>query len=202
MRRRGLFPDLSHRQLDAVRRSAMLGAGLLVAFAAVAAGTQVGRGRLTEVVGVLGGGRPGWMLLAGLGFAAALLCSAAAWDVGLRACGGGSGYVQVAARCSIGSLVNSVAPAHLGGAVRVGLLSRTLPGDDPVWRTCGVGAAIAVARTLVLASLVFGAAEVGRIPRWPAPLLVVAIVAVTALCVQLSKRVAGHVGSVLQTFRN
>jgi uncharacterized membrane protein YbhN (UPF0104 family) len=202
MRRRGFLPDLSHRQLDAVRRSAVLGAALLVAFAAVAAGTAVGRGRLTDVLQVLGGVQPVWLLLAGAGFAVSLLSSAAAWDVGLRACGGRSGFVQVAARCSIGSLVNSVAPAHLGGAVRVGLLSRTLPGDDPVWRTCGVGVAIAVTRALVLALLVLAAAAVGRIPLWPAPLLVVGIVSVTVICVQLSKRVAGHVGSVLETFRN
>jgi uncharacterized membrane protein YbhN (UPF0104 family) len=202
MRRRGLIGELSHRQLDAVRRSAVLGGGLLVAFAVVTMGTGFGRGRLTQVLGVLGGVQPGWLLLAGCGFAVSLLCSAAAWNVGLRACGGRPGFVQVAARCSIGSLVNSVAPAHLGGAVRVGLLSRTVPGADPVWRTCGVGAAIAVARALVLALLVLAAAAVGRIPLWPAPLLVVAMIALTAVCVQLSKRVAGHVGSVLQTFRN
>ena len=202
MRRRSLLGELSHGQLDALRRSSVLGAGLLAAVAAVMVGTQFGRGRLTDVLGVLGGVQPGWLLLAGLGFAAALLCTAAAWEVGLRACGCGAGFTQVAARCAIGSLVNSVAPAHLGGAVRIVLLSRTLQGEDPVWRTCGVGAAVAVARTLALALLGLGAAAVGRVPLWPAPLLLVGIVAVTAVCVRLSTRVAGHVGSLLQTFRN
>jgi uncharacterized membrane protein YbhN (UPF0104 family) len=202
MLRRGLLGELTHGQLDALRRSSVLAAGVFVGIAIVAVGTQVGRGNLSQVLDVLRGVQPGWALLAGFGFGAALLCSAAAWGVGLRACGGGAGFTQVAARCAIGSLVNSVAPAHLGGAVRVGLLSRTLPGEDPVWRTCGVGAAVAVARAVALALLVLGAAAVGRIPLWPAPLLLVGMVGVTAVCVQLSKRVAGHVGSLLQTFRN
>jgi uncharacterized membrane protein YbhN (UPF0104 family) len=178
----------------------VLGAGLLVAVGFAALGTQ--RGRVTDVLGVLEDAQPGWLLLAGLGFGAALLFTAAGWEVGLRACGGRTGFTQVAARCAIGSLVNSVAPAHLGGAVRIALLSRTLPGDDPVWRTCGVGAAVGVARTFALGLLVLGAAAVGGIPLWPAPLLLVGIAAVTAVLVRLSTRVAGHVGSVLQTFRS
>lgn len=202
MRRSGLLGELSHRQLDAVRRSSLLGLGLLVAAAALVAGTQAGRGRLTQALDVVGRVHPAWLLLAGLGFAVALLSTAAAWEVGLRACGGRSTYTQVAARCAIGSLVNSVAPAHLGGAVRVGLLSRTLPGRDPVWRTCGVGGAVAMARTLALAVLVFGAAAAGRIPLWPAPLLAVGALVVLAVCARLSERVAGRVGSLLQTFRS
>jgi uncharacterized membrane protein YbhN (UPF0104 family) len=192
---------LSDRQLGALRRSSLFGLGLLLVVAAVAAGTEAGRGNVGEALEVLRRVQPGWLLLAGLGFAAALICSAAAWNVGLRACGGRSGFTQVAGRCAIGSLVNSVAPAHLGGAVRVGLLSRTLPGADPVWRTCGVGAAVAIARSLALALLVFGAAVIGRIPLWPAPVLVVAVAGVLAICVRVSQRVAGHVGSLLETFR-
>lgn len=202
MGRWGFLEELSHGQVGALRRSSVLGAGLLVGVAVVAVGTQVGRGNLSQVLDVLGGVQLRWAVLAAVGFGVALLCTAAAWGVGLRACGGRAGFAQVAARCAIGSLVNSVAPAHLGGAVRIGLLSRTLPGEDPVWRTCGVGAAVAVARAVALALLVLGAAAVGRIPLWPAPLLLVCMVGLTAVCVQLSKRVAGHVGSLLQTFRN
>jgi uncharacterized membrane protein YbhN (UPF0104 family) len=201
MRPWGFFGELSHRQLEAVRRSSVLGLGLLLAAAALLAGTQAGRGKLGQAFDVVGRVHPGWLLLAGAGFAVALLCSSAAWEVGLRACGGRSSYTQVAARCAIGSLVNSAAPAHLGGAVRVGLLSRTLPGRDPVWRACGVGAAVALARTFALALLVLGAAAVGRIPLWPAPLLVVGALVGLALCARLSRRVAGRVGSLLQTFR-
>ena len=64
------------------------------------------------------------------------------------------------------SALRRAAPAHLGGAVRIGLLSRTLPGDDAVLRTCGVGAAVGAARALVLAVLVFGAAAFGDVPLW------------------------------------
>jgi hypothetical protein len=58
-----------------------------------------------------------------------------------------------------------------------------------------------MARTLALAVLVLGAAAAGRIPLWPAPLLAVGALAVLAVCARLSERVAGRVGSLLQTFR-
>lgn len=146
----------------------------------------------------LGRLQPDWLLLAGLGFAAALLCSAAAWNVGLRACGGSAGPADVAARYAVGSLVNSVTPAHVGGAVRIGLLSRTLPGGDALLRTCGIGGAVAAARALGLALLVFCAAAVGRVPLWPAPLVVLLVLAAVAVCVRFSARV----GAALQFFRS
>jgi uncharacterized membrane protein YbhN (UPF0104 family) len=184
-----------------MRRFSAIGLGLLATAALAVAALTVGRGTLTQAFETLGRLQPDWLLLAGLGFGTALVCSALAWNVGLRACGGCASDIDVAARYAIGSLVNSVAPAHLGGAVRIGLLSRTLGGADPVLRTCGVGAAVAAARALALAALVLGAAVVGRVPLWPAPLVAVTVLGALALGIRLSRRAAGRLAAALEIFR-
>ena len=190
------------RYLRSVRHISALILGLLAAAAAIAAAATFGRGTLTQALGTLEGVHPGWLLLAIGGFGVALVCSAMAWGAGLRACGGEAPAVDVAARYSVGSLVNSFSPAHLGGAVRIGLLSRTLPGDDAVLRTCGVGAAVGAARALVLAVLVFAAAAFGDVPLWPAPIVVLVVLALLWAGTRWSKRVAGHVASALEAFRS
>lgn len=185
-----------------MRRSSALGLGLLGAVAVIAAAATFGRGTLTQALSTLGGLHPGWLLLAIVGFGAALVSSAIAWGAGLRACGGAATSVDLAARYAVGSLVNSVSPAHLGGAVRIGLLSRTLPGSDPVLRTCGVGAAVGAARAFVLAALLFGAAALGDVPLWPAPIVVVAVLALLWAARRWSTRVAGRVAAALEVFRS
>jgi uncharacterized membrane protein YbhN (UPF0104 family) len=185
-----------------VRRSSAIGFTLLGVTAVLVAALTVGRGTVSQAVGTLAGLHPGWLLVAGLGFAVALICSAVAWNAGLRACGGRASNTDVAARYAIGSLVNSVAPAHLGGAVRIGLLSRTLGGSDPVLRTCGVGAAVAGARALALAALVLGAGAIGRVPLWPAPVVGLLVLGALALCVRSSTRIAGRVAAALEIFRS
>ena len=182
------------------RSSAFILAFLGAAAVAVAAAT-IGRQTLADALTTLGQVQPDWLLLAGVGFGTSLVCSARAWQAGLRACGGTSTSTDIAARYAIGSLVNSVSPAHLGGAVRIGLLSRTLPGNDAVLRTCGVGAAVGAARALALAALVLGAAAVGSVPLWPAPIVVAVVVAALALGARLSTRVAGKVAAALEVFR-
>jgi uncharacterized membrane protein YbhN (UPF0104 family) len=184
-----------------VRRSSAFGLALLGAAALAVAAATVGRGTAEQALGALGSVQPGWLLLAGLGFGGSLICSAGAWHTGLRACGSESGSADVAARYAVGSLVNSFAPAHAGGAVRIGLLSRTLSGSDPLLRTCGVGAAVAAARALALAALVLGAAAFGRVPLWPAPIVVVVALAAFVLGTRLSTRAAGHVAAALEIFR-
>jgi uncharacterized membrane protein YbhN (UPF0104 family) len=196
------FDELALGQLGSLRRSYAVGAVVFV-IAGVAIGlTRLGRGTFSNAVSDLARAQPGWIVAAGSCFALGLLASAAAWRVGLRACGGDTGFSQVSARYTIGSLVNSLAPAHLGGAVRLGLLSRTLPGEDRLWRAGGVAASIGAARTLVLAALIVPAATVGRIPLWPAPLLALCVVVVLGLGTRFSARAAGRLGSLLQIFRS
>jgi uncharacterized membrane protein YbhN (UPF0104 family) len=192
------------RYLAEVRvwRSSVLGLGVLATSFAVLAATQFGRGSVGNALAVLHQVRPGWLLIAGVGFGAGLLCSAAAWGTGLHACGGSPDYVDVASRYAVGSLVNSATPAHVGGAVRLALLSRTLPGRDPVLRACGVGTAIGAARAVALGLLIFVAAAVGQVPLWPAPILIAAVAAAVAIGMRLSTRVAGRIAAVLQAFRS
>ena len=180
----------------------MLALGVLAASAAILVATHFGGGSVTNALAVLRQVRPGWLLLAGLGFGSSLLCSAAAWGAGLRACGGKADYTDVASRYAVGSLVNSATPAHVGGAVRVALLSRTLPGRDPLLRACGVGTAIGAARAVGLGLLIFAAAAVGHVPLWPAPILIAVVAVAVAVGIRLSTRVAGRFSAVLQAFRS
>jgi len=180
------------------RRGYALGLGALVVAAGAFAATRIGRGAFDGAVSSLAEARPGWLVLAGAGFAAALLSSAAAWRAGLGACGGCAGYGQVSARYAVGSLVNSVAPAHVGGAVRLGLMSQTLPGEDRLWRAGGIGGVVAAARTLALAALIVAAAVWGGIPLWPAPILIVVVLLAVGLGTRASHRVSGRLGSLLE----
>ena len=150
---------------------------------------------MSGLLTTLGSAAPAWVLAAAVCFALALLCSAAAWSVGLRACGGDAPFHQVAARYAVGSLVNALAPAQLGGAARIGLLSRTLPGGDRVLRTGGVALVLALARAAALALLVVTAAAAGRIPVWPAPVL--ALVAVAAFLA--ARRTGPYLGRRLRS---
>lgn len=62
------------------------------------------------------------LVLAGVLFAAAPASSGLLWAAAIRRSGGRIRRLDACARFGIGSLVNSVAPAHLGGAVRTTLL--------------------------------------------------------------------------------
>lgn len=196
------FDELALGQFGSVRRSYVVGVGLFLAAALAIGVTRLGRGTLSTAVADLARAQPGWLVAAASFFAVGLLASAAGWRVGLRACGGSAGFTQISARYSIGSLVNSLAPAHLGGAIRLGLLSRTLPGDDRLWRAGGIATSVAAARTLVLAALIVPAASVGRVPLWPAPLLAIGVVIVLCVGTRLSARTAGRISSLLQIFRS
>jgi uncharacterized membrane protein YbhN (UPF0104 family) len=176
-------------------------AAVLAGVLALVFATKAGRGTATETVASLAQAQPRWLLAAGAAFVAGLLCSAAAWRSGLRACGSVAGYTDVSARYAVGSLVNAVAPAHLGGAVRLALLSQTLPGRDRLWRAGGIGALVAGARALALAGLVVIAALWGEIPLWPAPVMGAAVLLGLALLLTLGPRATGRLGSLLEVFR-
>jgi uncharacterized membrane protein YbhN (UPF0104 family) len=196
-----IFDELNLARLGSIRRSYLVGIGLAVAAALAIAVLGIGRVAVGTAVTDLARAQPGWLFAAAAFFAAGLLCSAAAWRSGLRACGGTASFTQVSARYAIGSLVNSVTPAHIGGAVRLGLLSRTLPGEERIWRACGVGGSVAAARTLALAGMVVAAAAIGSVPLWPAPLLALVVIVAVAVGVRISGRAAGHLRSLLEIFR-
>src|SRR5712692_7120171 len=117
-------------------RSAV-GIAVLILLGVLAFALHGGHGAFTHALTDLGQAKRGWLVVAGAGFAAAAICSAAAWRSSLVVCGSTVGRTQATARYAVGSLVNTFAPGHLGGAVRLGLLAQTLPGADCLWRAGG-----------------------------------------------------------------
>jgi len=200
-RRAGLFDELRLPRRWCSPRAYAVGLALLVAAGLALGATRIGRGTVGNALDSLGRAQPGWLAFAAASFALGLLCSAGAWRAGLATCGGRAGFTEVSARYAVGSLVNALAPAHLGGAVRIGLLAQTLDGKDRLWRTGGVGTFVAAARTLVLAALIVVAAFWSRIPLWPAPIMAGAAICGVVLCFRLGGRAAGRLGSLLQVFR-
>jgi uncharacterized membrane protein YbhN (UPF0104 family) len=197
---RGFFGELTMTGWPS-RRAYALGLSVLLAGGVAIAATRIGRGAFDSATTSLSHARPGWLLAAAAAFATGVLCSAAAWRTGLRSCGGTAGFRKVAVRYAVGSFVNSFSPAHLGGAVRLGLFAQTLPGKERLWRAGGIAGVISLARSLALAGLVVAAAAWGRIPLWPAPILVAVVVAGVLIGARLSRRAAGHLGSLLEVFR-
>jgi hypothetical protein len=105
----------------------------------------------------LGRAGPEVILVAGVLFAAAPACCGLAWREAILRAGGRLGHVDACARYGVGSLVNSVAPAHLGDLVRAMLLLERLPAGARrgMGRWFGV---IQGARLAALAALAIAAA--------------------------------------------
>ena len=154
--------DLDLRSL--VSRRSLVAAGLfLAAVAAVATTTH----RFGAAVDGLEEARPIWLWAAAAGFLGALLASASAWRGAFGLCGGELTRLDASARYGLGSLVNSVSPVRVGGAVRLALFGRTLPGGDRAWRAGGALGVITAGRALVFGVLVVCAAAFGAVPLWP-----------------------------------
>ena len=184
------------------RRTIVFAAALTAALIVVVALPGLLGSDVTAALHQLQAAQPIWLWLAALGFVGSLAGSALGWRSALAAVGGHSGPLDAGARYGVGSLVNSVAPARLGDVVRVGLFSRTLPGEDRVLRTGGAFAAIGAARALVLAAMLIVGFSFGALPLWP----VAALVALGSLAVVLAfltrrRTPHSHVAHLLDAFR-
>ena len=136
-----------------------------------------------------------WLWVAALSLAAMHACGGFAWSAALRACGSRHRHGDVVVRYGIGSGVAAIAPAHLGSAARVALLSRIVEGRGSVWRIGGAAAAVAAVRSMWVAALVVLAAAQGAFPLWPLLVLggglaLAAGVAIISRRVNLGSRVA------------
>lgn len=150
----------------------------------------------------IGAARPVWLWLAAGGFAASLVLSGAAWRAALRSLGAEIGFCDAAARYGLGSLVNAVAPAKLGTAVRFALFAQPLHGEGRLWTAGGIGTAIGAAHTFWLAILVAIAAWAGVVPAWPLAILSgVLVAAAAAVYVARHSRPARKVAHLLDAFR-
>jgi hypothetical protein len=114
-------------------------------------------GEVSAAAGRLAGGDR--LLLAGalLLFLCAPVCSANAWRCALQRRGASVGAVDVASRYGIGCLVNALAPGHLGTALRLGLLTATLPAAGRVRSATGAGVRVELSRGVALASMLAAA---------------------------------------------
>jgi uncharacterized membrane protein YbhN (UPF0104 family) len=185
------------RHLD--RRVLLLGAAALAVLAVLAV---LVRGRLEEAVDDVAAADPHWLWLAVVCFVALIGATGMSWRAGITACGGSAGRVDCGARYAVGSLVNGIAPAGAGGAVRIGLFSRLLPERDRVLVATGVAAAIGIARAPSMAALVIAAAALGAFALWPLLLLAGAVVVAVAVA-WWSRRWVPHARAahVLDAFR-
>ena len=124
----------------------------------------------------LGRIRPELLLLSGALFAAAPLFCGLAWRDAIVRAGGEVGRVDACARYGVGSLVNSVAPAHLGDIVRAVLLLEKLPagGRRRIVPWFGV---IQGARLAALVALAIAAALPGLLILLPLVLPIALLVA-------------------------
>jgi uncharacterized membrane protein YbhN (UPF0104 family) len=144
-----------------------------------------------------------WLSAAAASLAAGVVCSACAWRRALRMCGGRIGRLDCGARYGVGSLVNSLLPGHLGGAVRVALFSRALTGSKRLWVAGGIPAAIGAVRTALVALLVVAEVAGGVLPAWMGFALAGAESTVVALCVwaRMSGCGESRLSHLLEIFR-
>src|SRR5215204_1177288 len=120
-----------------------------------------------------------WLWISALGFVASLVASACAWRSALARCGGETSRLDAAARYGAGSLMNALAPAKLGTALRIALYSRVLHNDRRIWTSGGIGTSIGVAHWVWLAAMLTFGAATGALPAYP--IAIVAVVAAVAI---------------------
>ena len=164
---------------------------LAVALVAAAASSRMIQGRVGSALDALGGADPNWPAAAGLGFLLAFACTVAAWRAALAASGGTISPRQAAARLGVGSLVNAVAPAKLGDALKIALFARAIDAPGRLRTAGGVYTALAGARALALAAVVVAASATGAVPLWPVFVLCGVVAVVAGFAAGTSRRNGG-----------
>jgi len=189
---------LTSAQSWRVGRGGFAAALLLVCVLGVAVATPKLLGtRVSQALDTLGRADPRWLWLAAAGFALAVVGSAGSWRSGVSLVGGRTSLTDATARYGAGSLVNTFVPARAGDAVRLGLFSRLVAGDQPLRTTGGAFAALGVARAAVLGVLVVAAAFAGAVPLWPLA-VAAALVAVGVAAAVRARHSRAH---ILDAFR-
>jgi uncharacterized membrane protein YbhN (UPF0104 family) len=158
--------------------------------------------RLREALAGVRAADARWLWVAAIALAVMHACGGLAWSAALRACGSGHRHGDVVVRYGIGSGISAIAPAHLGSAARVALLSRVVDGRGCIWRIGGAAAAVAAVRTGWLALLVALAVVQGAFPVWPLLILGAGLALAVAVAV-VSQRIdfGSRVARLLDAFR-
>jgi uncharacterized membrane protein YbhN (UPF0104 family) len=173
------------------RRKLLISAAALALVLGVASSPQLLGAHVASAFESLRGAERHWLLVAALGFVAAFACTVGAWRAALSAAGGRVCPRRAAASLGVGAMVNSFAPAKLGDAVKIALFSKAIDAPGRIWTAGGVYAALAAARSLMLAALLVAASLTGAMPLWPVFVLC-GIVAVLAVAAALSGRLRRH----------
>jgi uncharacterized membrane protein YbhN (UPF0104 family) len=186
-----------------IRKRHLFAGGLsLGLIALIAASPQLLGDQVRNGLEGIADARPAWLWLAAGGFVSSLVLMGTAWHAALRSCGAELDVSDSAARYGVGSLVNSIAPAKLGTAVRLALYAKPLHGEGRLWTVGGVGTAIGAAHTVWLGILVAVAASAGVVPVWPLALLGgMLVAAAAAVYVARHSRPARRFAHVLDAFR-
>lgn len=165
-----------HIELELRKRHAALFVGSIAVLVALAATPQLLGDRVADGIDGLADAQAGWIWLAAAAFAASLAASSCGWMLALTRCGGTTTRPDAAARYCTGSLVNALAPARIGTAVRFALFARTLPNDGKLWTVGGIATSFSAVRALWLAAVLALGSASGALPRWPIALLLLGAV--------------------------
>jgi uncharacterized membrane protein YbhN (UPF0104 family) len=182
-------------EFDLGKRHAALFLGSIAALLVLALTPQLLGDRVAAGIDGLGNASPSWLWLAAAAFAGSLVASACGWGTALTRCGGWTTPADATARYCTGSLVNSLAPARIGTAVRFALFSRVLHSEGRLWTVGGIAASLSAVRALWLALVLALGSASGALPRWPIAglllgVLVAALVAWRARSTRPSRRIA------------
>ena len=166
-----------HLDLDLGKRHAAVFLGSVAALLALALMPQLLGDVVSDGIAGLSAASPGWLWLAGASFGGSLIAAACGWESALTRCGGSTTQADTAARYCTGSLVNALAPAKIGTAVRFGLFTRVLHGEGRLWTVGGIATSLGAVRALWLAVVLAAGSAGGVLPRWPIAVLLLGVAA-------------------------
>ena len=155
------------------KRTIAIAAFGMAVLAVLVLSPQLFQHQVLEALAALEDAHAGWLWVAAAAFGAGLVLSGCAW----RAATHLPDRVDACARYGVGSLVNSLAPAHAGDAVRLALFAKASPDSRLLTAgkaLAGVGIArLACTGVLLLATLkpvalllLFVVPVLGRVPAW------------------------------------
>jgi uncharacterized membrane protein YbhN (UPF0104 family) len=191
-----------HLDLELGKRHLAVFLGSIAALVALAASPQLLGDVVSDGIAGLSDASPGWLWVAAAAFGGSLVTSACGWQSALSRCGGTTTRVDASARYCTGSIVNALAPARLGTAVRFALFSRVLHNEGRLWTVGGIAGSLSAVRAVWLAVVLALGSAGGVLPRWPiAVLLLGAAIAAVIAWKARDSRPGTKFGHALDVFR-
>ena len=191
-----------HLDLELGKRHVAVFLGSVAALVALALSPQLLGDLVSDGVAGLSDASAGWLWLAAAAFAGSLVTSACGWQSALSRCGGETTRVDASARYCTGSIVNALAPARIGTAVRFALMSRVLRNDGRLWTVGGIAGSLSAVRAVWLAVVLALASASGVLPRWPIAVLLLGAAAAAFVAWRArDSRPGTKLGHALDVFR-